>query len=137
MLTINQIWVVIHKLKTNLNKNGVEISEIAWKTISRPLKWFILLLNQNETEVSHFFWKSILRFSQLLLLMRFWEKDKRIERKCSTESAFEEVKSANGSREKRKILKIGFLSDEKVVTSYRYFHLLWTYNSHLILSFTI
>ena len=39
----------------------------------------LLKLNQNEIEVSHFFWKSILRFSQLLLLMGFWKKDKHIE----------------------------------------------------------
>ena len=44
------------------------------------------------------------------------EKHKRIKRKMSTESALEEAKSSNGSREKRKILKIWCHSDENMIS---------------------
>ena len=67
---------------------------LIWTMIS----FILLLLNQNEIEISHFFWKSIMRFSQLLLLMRIWEKDKHIEQKTLYRKRFRRS-------EKRKLIK--------------------------------
>ena len=49
--------------------------------------------------------------------MRFWENTNALSGKCSTESALEEAKISNGSREKRKILKIWGHSDENMINN--------------------
>ena len=60
----------------------------------------ILLWTQRDVTLSHFLVKSILRFSPLLLLLRFWEKHKRIKRKMLYRKRFR--RSENLKRIQRK-----------------------------------
>ena len=97
----NKWYEILHLYHFDSNIKAISICSI------------ILLWSQRDVTLSHFLMKSILRFSQLPLLLRFWEKHKRIKQKMFYRKRFR--RSEKLKRIKRKTQNTKFWCHSYVI----------------------